>query len=362
MNTLQLSGLELKLVKDYDFRTMSMGQLLTEFRTANIWPRKQPVNKEVQTYLDPEAVPPEHNPFVLSGKGLSIVCKPTDPAIAEQARSLNGDDILDYDDDIKEEELAKSFIQPYTSGVLSTRKWDGEEFKGFKFKYGYYESSMKLPAKLGAWPAIWDLAAWKNWEGPSPTAEGDAMESFSMAEAIAGEYSVNVHTYKAKGHEGVIRRLEQLGIDGDIQTGVDLTAEYHRYGQLRTPEHIAFYFDGEEVLRVDMPEDMKGERSLILNLAVGGDPSWREQPDLDDKEPFSLDVEYMRVWELDESRFTASAEVIKTPAVDASEPVRGDIIATIPSGPLAGRQVTSADVNLLTELLIHLPQLLSGND
>ena len=367
MRELNLNGQTLELEKDYDFTTMTQEELLANFRTANIWPRKEAINSEAQTYLDPEAVPVEHNPFKLSSEGLSIVCAPTAPEIEEQARSLDGKDIQSYDDKVKEREIEDSFIQPYTSGVLSTRKWDGDEFTGFKFQYGYYAALMKLPKKLGAWPAIWDLASWKDWEGPSPTAEGDAMESFKMADAVAGIYSVNTHTYSAEGREGIITKLDQMGVNGDIETGVDLTADYHWYGQLRTPEYIAFFFDHKEVLRVPMFEDMSGERSIIINLAVGGAKSWREQPDLNDNEPFSLDVKCLKVWKL--SEFTAEIEVSKSEAQSVvaplsapveSQPVRGDVIATIPSGPLQGRSVTSADVNLLTELLIHLPQLLAS--
>lgn len=349
MDSIELNEEEYVITANYDFRKMTMEEFLSIFDTKYMWSRENIINGENQYYLDPEKVEPEHNPFILSPTGLSIRAALTDVSLFDTAIGLDkaGRQLL------KEGPLTEAQIdmhatfQGYTSGVITTRN------KGHSQFYGYFEISAKLPEAAGAWPAFWTLPTFKDWGNrPSPLPEQDILEALKTIHDLRrGVYSVNVHTWDS----GQLQSLSARGFTNDIETGADLVNEYHRYGQSWDEDFIVFFFDGIEVLRVETPEDMKEEpRHMLLNLAVGGSPSWREQPD-PAHYPCSFDVEWMRVYE----KQRPPVDIVlppplskpDTPVVeDSDNQVPGDLLFILDDG----RYVTRRDLSLITEYFIQL--------
>lgn len=311
-----------ELVKEYDFRAL---QDLSEFTTEYIWPRAEIINDEHQFYLDTATVPAQHDPFFLSGTGLSIVASPTHPDLADIAVGLTGEGRRLVDENRNKgmpNPLTPDIIeahgtrQPFTSGLLTTRD------HGHSQLYGYWEASMRLPKAKGAWPAFWLLPTFKQWPaGIAVLPEIDIMEA--VEDVNQGIYHSTIHTNES----GMLTSTT----DNAVKTGQDLTNEYHTYGLSWERDMIITYFDGQEVLRRRTPRDMHEPRHFLLNLAVGG---WGGEPDPADY-PASLDIEYVRIYS----------------STAAAQP--DDIVHTLRDG----RVVRKSDINLVTEYLIELNEL-----
>lgn len=285
------------LVKEYDFRTL---RTLDDFTTRYIWERDEIINDESQYYVDPDAVHDDLNPFRLTDAGLSIIARPTPP------------------------ELLGSVVgQPFISGLLTTRHTGHSQWGGL------WEISAKLPNARGAWPAFWLLPTFDRWpEGVPVLSEIDVMEA--VADVLQGVYHGTVHTRES----GALVASK----DNAIATGVNLVDDFHRYGLKWTREELVWLFDGQPVKRRPTPADMLEEpRHALLNFAVGG---WGGDPDPADY-PASFDIEWLRIYAPDDE------PGIEEPPEDKSK--RGDVIYTLDDG----RQVTRADVNLVTEWMIQ---------
>lgn len=305
------------LTKEYDFRVMDN---LDEFDTSYTWPRKEVINREKAFYVDPNKVPKEHNPFVLSDIGLSIVAKPTPQELYEYAHGISNVDLETYDDELTASERKNAFPMPLISGLLTTKS------KGHSQLYGYWEISAMLPSARGAWPAFWLLPTHKTWpKGIAKLPEIDILEA--VKDVVDGVYHGSLHTNES----GVM--VSSKG--NEIVTNADLVGEYHRYGLSWEEDYIVWYFDGVEVLRRKTPGDMKQTPAHVLvNLAVGG---WGGEPDLNDY-PALFDIEWLRIY-----------ESIKPKADLPDENLPGDIVYWLKDG----RYVTLSEINKVTEYMIQ---------
>jgi beta-glucanase (GH16 family) len=304
------------LQASYNFRFMSMHRLMALFDTQYMWAREQIINEEDQYYLNPLLVAEEHNPFSFSSEGLSITAKQTPPELKDMAVDVLGN------------------TQPYVSGVLTTRT------KGESYHEGYIEIRCKLPEAAGAWPAFWSLPTFENWGNrPSVLPELDVLEALKTLEHLRrGVYSVNVHTYDS----GKLQSLADRDFENDIETGADLINHMNTYGKSWSPDWIVFFFNGKQVLRVATPKDIQQEeRHVILNLAVGGAASWREQPD-STHYPCSFVIEHVRFYK------KAKKEEVALPVPTQVD--RGDLLFILDDG----REVRKSDLNLITEYFIQL--------
>ena len=140
------------------------------------------------------------------------------------------------------------------------------------FTYGYIEARIKAPKGTGTWPAFWLLGT-NIRELPWPkSGEIDVMEykgsnpQISYATVHFADPS-NQHRY--------------LGATKDML--VDLSADYHRYGVMWTPDQLTFYVDDLAIYQVHISQSglenwpfgksasqADAKFYLILNLAMGG--------------------------------------------------------------------------------------------
>lgn len=157
--------------------------------------------------------------------------------------------------------------------------------------YGYFEIEAKLPIGKGTWPAFWLF----NHVGDRRP-EMDVMEAYAGGAAPWGFNDANgiahpqayAPTVWKGDYEG------QLVGSRQFDTGMDLSAGFHKYAVKWEPNKQTYYFDGQEVLVLDVT--MTDPMYLMLDLWFGsasGTP--------DDSTPQgkgnSFEVNYVRAWQ-----------------------------------------------------------------
>jgi len=257
--------------------------------TALAWGRWKIINGEAQAYADPNWGP-EKTPFRFGNDGLQIVCRQT-PTILSDTN------------------------MPYTSGALTSRK-------SFLQQYGYFEILAKLPRAGGAFPAFWLLPFdWSALHAMFPDehvlSEIDIMEA--VKDVHRGIYYVHAHFRDGN---------KKLGKRGKaIKTGANLIDEYHRYGLEWNKDYLIFYFDRQEVFRVDTPSDMHDKRYWILNYATGS--GWSGNPVAADY-PDTFDVKDVLVYSGVDDRSATPIQEGPRPVILPPNPVPTTTVAPAP--------------------------------
>jgi beta-glucanase (GH16 family) len=120
---------------------------------------------------------------------------------------------------------------PITSGAVSS-------YGNFEFTGGYLQISMKAPAGDGAWPGLWLLPG-KGAGNSGDNFEVDIQEGGYTGRGPANQaFSANLHT-----PNGTFNKV--------IDTGVDLTADFHTYAINWVPgKSITWYLDGKQMAQV----------------------------------------------------------------------------------------------------------------
>ena len=160
-----------------------------------------------------------------------------------------------------------TYDAPFTSGMITTKKSDGEVLYAAPGSGFYAEARIKLPSARPSWSSFWGTGTKGGWPG---NGEVDIFESKGYDPSYLMS---NVHTprvgnpKKTEQHQGMMQ--------GDTASS---QSEFHTYGMLKTADAIEFYFDGKVTHRVRM-SDIKGDNPFIdpennlvlkLNHMVGG--------------------------------------------------------------------------------------------
>lgn len=221
------------------------------WRTRYIWARETIINNEQQFYIDPV----EHgiSPFSIDDDVLNIAAMPTPRALRGVVAG-----------------------QPYVSGVLTTEK-------SFSQQYGRFEVLARVPAGQGLWSAFWLLPSFKQWpEGVAVLPEIDVMEHLGHQR----------NTYHTTLHTNQSGPLTSHPYDHTVNA--DLTAGFHLYSVVWTPESVRWYLDGTWMASHPTPKDFTRPVHFLLNLAVGG--NWPGSPDATTEFPAHYQIDHVRAW------------------------------------------------------------------
>ncbi len=158
--------------------------------------------------------------------------------------------------------------------------------------YGYFEVEAKLPVGKGTWPAFWLF----NHIGERRP-EMDVMEAYPGGAHPWGfekDGVLHPQAYGATVWKGdhPNQTIDRLGFR-QYDTGVDLSAGFHKYAVKWEPNKQTYYFDGKPVLTVDAA--MSDPMYLMLDLWFGGESG---QPDhtTPQGKSNSYEVNYVRAW------------------------------------------------------------------
>jgi hypothetical protein len=165
---------------------------------------------------------------------------------------------------------------PYTSGLITTEP-------SFSQTYGRFLARMKLPKGKGLWPAFWLLPVDKSWPP-----EIDPLEFFGGTNS-RNEGGVTWLHYG--GHS----MPDKSGSFGTwLNTGKDLTADFHVFGCEVDQQKVRFFVDDNYYAEAVTPKDWNKPFYMLVNLAIGG--PWAEAPDATTKFPAVLEVDYVRAY------------------------------------------------------------------
>ncbi|RJF98361.1 glycoside hydrolase family 16 protein [Noviherbaspirillum saxi] len=155
--------------------------------------------------------------------------------------------------------------------------------------YGYFEIEAKLPVGKGTWPAFW-LFNHINERRP----EMDVMEAYAGG---AAPWGVNIDgvahptAYAPTVWKG--DKEGQLVGSRQYDTGTDLSAGYHKYAVKWEPNKQTYYFDGKEVLTLNV--SMGDPMYLMLDLWYGSASGTPDDSTPQGKSN-SFEVNYVRAW------------------------------------------------------------------
>lgn len=183
---------------------------------------------------------------------------------------------------------------PFTSARLSTKDL-------FEQQYGRFEARIRLPFGQGIWPAFWMLGADID-ENPWPGAgEIDIMEYRGQ------EPNILIGSVHGPGYNGGDAISKEYTLENDrFDTG------FHIFGIEWGPDFINYYVDDvlyNQITPEDIEEETDGEGVwvfnkpffILMNLAVGG--TFVGPPNAETQFPQTMLVDYVRVYEFDETLF-----------------------------------------------------------
>lgn len=115
---------------------------------------------------------------------------------------------------------------------------------GFNFEYGYIQVTAEIPFGTGLWPALWLGATDQKWPPEIDILEHWGSEPYGKA---------------------YLHPLSGIRQGGPV-TESGLGAGWHTFGLYWTPTHLAWYYDGNQVLAtsVGVPQQ---DMYLIMNVA-----------------------------------------------------------------------------------------------
>jgi len=154
--------------------------------------------------------------------------------------------------------------------------------------YGYFEMEAKLTVGKGTWPAFW-LFAHPGNRRP----EIDIMEAYPGGPAPWGIVTKNGDSRPRAYGINVWRDAgKSLGMV-QYDTGIDLSAGFHKYGLKWEEDRLTFFFDGKRTHAVDV--SMRDPMYIVLDLwfgSVSGLPNASTPLGKSN----SFEINYVRAW------------------------------------------------------------------
>ena len=175
----------------------------------------------------------------------------------------------------------------YTSSRLIT--W-GKRF----FKYGRVDIRAKLPEGQGLWPALWMLGESLSSVSWPASGEIDIMEMVGGSAEREATTHGTIHFANADGNH------QYVGGHTRLSSG-RLADDFHIFSINWTESTITWLLDGvefhtEQISSADRTE-FHDDFFFIFNVAVGG--NWPQSPDSTTQFPQQMQVDYIRVFQLD---------------------------------------------------------------
>lgn len=205
----------------------------------------------------------------------------------------------------------------------------------FAQQYGYFECRMKPAdptANGGAnallWPAFWLYSlsslggsignmGWKQIELDIVELYTSNLSGGTTGNDLGHHFAVHFHEPRKWTAPDVwgrdVNTSNYQGMTNNATWGTDASFrfwnDFHDYGMLMSPEWLIFYFDGLEIGRLPMLEEVHQKYYLLVSnqlsgVATGGMP---------DGVPFKMIVDYVRVWQNPDWHSTSGGVLTRGP-------------------------------------------------
>lgn len=191
---------------------------------------------------------------------------------------------------LKEQRVDRTGTYAYTSARMHTKG-------NVEIKHGIVEVRAKLPDGQGIWPAVWMLGADIDRVGWPRSGEIDIIE---LVGNRPGTVHGTVHGPKSAGRG--------VGSSYTLPGEQRFSEEFHLFTLEWRPTSLTWSVDGEPYFTVSKdrmvavygPDEWVFDKEFyfVVNLAVGG--RWPGYPDETTTFPKRLEVDYIRVYALDE--------------------------------------------------------------
>ncbi|MGX4677381.1 family 16 glycosylhydrolase [SAR92 clade bacterium H246] len=175
----------------------------------------------------------------------------------------------------------------YTSSRLTTQ---GKQF----FTYGRFDIRAKLPEGQGLWPALWMIG--ENFSSVAWPASGE----IDIMEMVGGSSNNEKTTHGTIHYANASNNHQYVGGSKTISNGT-LADDFHVFSLDWTSDSISWLIDGvsyhtEQITSAERTE-FHEDFFFIFNVAVGG--QWPGNPDGSTQFPQQMQVDYIRVFQLD---------------------------------------------------------------
>ena len=154
--------------------------------------------------------------------------------------------------------------------------------------YGYFEISAKLTRGKGTWPAFWLF----NHIGDARP-EIDVMEAYPGGGPSSGWGDANLHPV-AFAATGCPNGAASANAGSKTLQTSDLSAAFHRYGVLWTPNKQTYYFDGKEFWSLDVS---MGDAMYILLDVWFGSASGTPDDSTPQGKDNAFEIDWVRAWD-----------------------------------------------------------------
>lgn len=169
---------------------------------------------------------------------------------------------------------------PYSGYEWSSASLDSQlnEKNGFSYGYGLIEIKARCTTPYsGVWPAFWSRGASQPGEGWPMCGEIDIGELFYDGDSAMYHYNPGIFWYD---WHSLLQKSQKSTNTGDSSGQViyqNVDTDWHCYGLERNENVMIFYFDRNEISRINLTElsdsdinsAMKQPMSVKLNLAMG---------------------------------------------------------------------------------------------
>lgn len=145
-----------------------------------------------------------------------------------------------------------------------------------KFRYGYVEARIHIPAGKGLWPAFWLFPGYE-----VPYGEIDIMEALGHEPGL-------VYSHVHAGPQWKGRKMHPF----TLKREKPFSEGFHVYAVDWNERLTTFFVDGQPIGSVATPEEIKVPMFVMLNLAMAG--PWGPPPDADASGEMLVD--WVRIW------------------------------------------------------------------
>lgn len=192
---------------------------------------------------------------------------------------------------------SNKFTPPWYDPITN-RTYDysgGCTWSKFKYKYGYFEASIKTPIGRGYWPAYWVWDGNNCGDNDLHYDEIDIHERGGDLSETSSKTSESHHWFVecvigSNGQDSMVRTANT-----NVYTGINNCALAHKYSLIWQQGRMAYYIDDQTVHSMnDQINTPSHSQALILNFAI--DP-WTP-PNNSTLFPNHFEIDYIKIYQL----------------------------------------------------------------